>query len=190
MGSGFEVEAKQLQRELCALGGVPAVKGRGVDGQRANGFIFFQLPGGRNLRQLAGVYFNLARWRFQRIGFRVLAELFIGHKVSVRIFALINSHFFQFVIGRKLRIFCEHFGIQELQPLFLRASFGEFLMDVRPEAFRHLAHDPVDGLALKLRRGHGLEENQVAHVPGVIVRNDVFLLDGHQVRQHDIGILR
>lgn len=40
VGTGFEVEAKQLQRELRAIGCVPAVKGRGVDGQRADGFIF------------------------------------------------------------------------------------------------------------------------------------------------------
>ena len=184
------MKAEQLQRELRALGRIPAVKGRRVDGQRADGLIFFQLPGSRNLRQLAGVNLNLARWRFQRMGFRVLAEFFIGHKVSVRIVALINAHFFQLVIGRKLRVFLEHFGIQELQPLFLRASFGEFLMDIRPEAFRHFAHHPVDRLTLELRCGHGLEENQVAHVTGIIVRNNVFLLDGHQVRQNNIGVLR
>ena len=110
--------------------------------------------------------------------------------MAVRIFALVDAPFFQLVIGRQFGIFFEHFGIQILQPLFLRPSFGEFLVDIRPEAFRHFAHDPVDGPALKLRRGHGLKEYQVAHVARIIVWNDVFLLDGHQVRQHDIGILR
>lgn len=74
VGTGFEVEAKQLQRELRALGGIPSVKGRCVDGKGADGLILFQLPGGGNVRQPAGVDFNLARWRFQRIGFWVLAE--------------------------------------------------------------------------------------------------------------------
>jgi hypothetical protein len=40
VGTGFEVEAEQLQRELRALGCIPAVKGRRVDGQRADGLIF------------------------------------------------------------------------------------------------------------------------------------------------------
>jgi Dethiobiotin synthetase len=40
-------------------------------------------------------------------------------------------------------------------------------------------HDPVDRLALKLRCGNGLQENQIAHVARVIVRNNVFLFHGH-----------
>ncbi len=109
--------------------------------------------------------------------------------MSIRIFALINTHFFQRVVGRQQRIFGDHFGVQVAQPLLLRTAFGEFLMDIRAEAFRHLAHDPVNRLALELRCGHRLEENQVPHVAGVIVGDDIFLLNGHQVRQNNIGVL-
>ncbi len=40
VGTGFEVEPEKLQRELRALGCIPAVKGRCVDGQRADGSSF------------------------------------------------------------------------------------------------------------------------------------------------------
>jgi hypothetical protein len=45
VGAGFKVEAEQLKREGAALRGIPAVKRRGIDRQRADGFIFFQRPG-------------------------------------------------------------------------------------------------------------------------------------------------
>ena len=50
---------------------VPAFKCGGVDRQRADNFVFLQLPAGGNLCESAGVDFNFAGRGFERMRFRI-----------------------------------------------------------------------------------------------------------------------
>ncbi|RJK49953.1 hypothetical protein CMV48_15285 [Escherichia coli] len=57
-------------------------------------FIFFQFPGTGNFRQLAGVNFNLTGRRFKWICLGVVTKCFVGDKMTIGIFTLIDTHFF------------------------------------------------------------------------------------------------
>ncbi len=81
MGARFIVETKQLQRILAAQRIVPAFKCGGVDRQRADNFVFLQLPAGGNLCESAGVDFNFAGRGFERMRFRIAPEVAIGDEV-------------------------------------------------------------------------------------------------------------
>lgn len=139
MGARFIVETKQLQRILATQRIVPAFKCGGVDRQRADNFVFLQLPAGGNLCESAGVDFNFAGRGFERMRFRIAPEVAIGDEVAVRVFALVDAHSLQILVGWQRRIFRHHFGVQILQPLFLGTPLGKTLMHVVAEPFRHFA---------------------------------------------------
>ena len=110
--------------------------------------------------------------------------------MAVRIFAFVDTHRFQRLVGGQRGIFLYHSGVEVFQPLLLRAPFGEALVNIRPKAAGDLAGDPVDAFALELRRGDWLQEDEVAHVAGVVVGDNILLLNGHQIRQQDVGVHR
>ena len=103
--------------------------------------------------------------------------------MPIGIFALINPHTAQLFITRQQRIPVLHFGVQMLQPLCLSAPFGELLMHLRPQPTRHFTQHLIDALAFKFGGGCRLDKDQVPHVAGIVVGNNVFLFDGHQIRQ-------
>ncbi len=103
--------------------------------------------------------------------------------MAVGIFAFIDAHFFQIVIRGQCRISCLHFGVQILQPLRLCTAFGKPLIHIVAEASGDFAEYPVDGLALELRRRRRLDKNQISHIAGVIIGDDILLFDGHEIRQ-------
>lgn len=72
--------------------------------------------------------------------------------------------------------------------MILRATFSELLIDVRSKTFRDFTQDPVNWFAFEFFAGDRLEENEISHVTGVVVRNNIFLLNGHQVWQQNVGI--
>lgn len=75
-----------------------------------------------------------------------------------------------------------------LQPLLLGAAFGKLLVDILAKALCDFAEDPVDRFALKFSGGDRLNKDELAHIAGVVIGNNIFLLDGHQVRQQNIGV--
>ncbi|MNP35413.1 hypothetical protein D3C76_1287440 [compost metagenome] len=64
VGTGLVMEAKHLQWVSVAQRIVPTFKSRGVNWQRADGFIFFQLPAVGYLSQPGGIDFYFAGRRF------------------------------------------------------------------------------------------------------------------------------
>lgn len=94
VSTGFVMETKQLQWEGSTFRGVPAFKGRGINWQWAYHFIFFQFPGTGNFRQLAGINFNLTGRCFKWICLGVVTKCFVGDKMTIGIFTLIDTHFF------------------------------------------------------------------------------------------------
>ncbi|MNC31054.1 hypothetical protein D3C75_793620 [compost metagenome] len=131
------------------------------------------------MRKLAGIDFDFTGRRFQRIGIRVGAEIFISDKMPVRIFTLKYSHRAQCFIRRQRGVSCQHLGVEIFQPFFLGAALGKLLVDIRPEATGDFAGYPVNRLAFELRFSRRLDEDQIAHIPGVIIRDNVFLFDSH-----------
>ena len=108
--------------------------------------------------------------------------------MTVGVFTFVNSHLFQFIVARERRVFRQHLRVQMLQPLLLGTAFGKLLVDILAKPFCHFAEDPVDRFALEFSGGDRLNKDEIAHIAGVVVGNNVFLLDGHQVRQQDIGV--
>ncbi|CAH0278609.1 hypothetical protein SRABI106_03226 [Rahnella aquatilis] len=77
-----------------------------------------------------------------------------------------------------------------MQPLPLGTAFGELVINIRAKTTRDFAHHLVDAFTFELSGRCGLDENQIPHISGVVIWNNIFLLDGHKVRQQDVGVLR
>ena len=107
--------------------------------------------------------------------------------MTVRILTTINAHFLHLVVRWKICVLLASFLVAELKPSLLIAALGErFLL---AHALGDFTQIGVQRAPFELRRGDRLAHDDKAHVAGIVVRDEVRLLDRHKIGQQHVGVL-